>query len=131
MKGDLSLPFTSRPRAKRVLAALALVAALLFLPLIVSHADNYETLDQSFEFKTGGTVKIDGGSGEVRVEVWAEELVHVTARKVEPAGRAVALSDVSFFNTKNQMTIKSQPQDQGTRIDMVVYVPRNTNLRIS
>ncbi|MEW6732573.1 MAG: VWA domain-containing protein [Acidobacteriota bacterium] len=109
---------------------LLLLAALVAVPLLTVKANNYEILDQSFEFKTGGTVKIESGLGEIVIEVWAEELVHVTAKKVEPAGHAIALSDLAFFNTKNQLTIKSQPSDTKARIDMTVYVPRNTNLRI-
>jgi VWFA-related protein len=111
--------------------SMIVMAALLLAPIIAIRADNYETLDQSFEFKTGGTVKIEGGSGVVKIEVWAEELVHVSAKKVEPAGHAVALSDLAFFNTKTQLTIKSQPTEPTIKIDMVVYVPRNTNLRIT
>lgn len=108
-----------------------IILFLLALPFGVSRANNYETLDQSFEFKTGGTVKIDNGLGDVKIEVWAEELVHVTAKKIEPAGRAVALSDIAFFNTKTQLTIKSKPAEQNGRIDLIVYVPRNTNVRIN
>ncbi|MBL8150757.1 MAG: VWA domain-containing protein [Blastocatellia bacterium] len=113
-----------------------LTLTLLFAVITVSNgffraeAETYEILDQSFEFKTGGTVKIENGSGEIRVEVWAEELVHVTAKKVEPPGHAIALSDVSFLSTKNQINIRSKSTESNIRIDMVVYIPRNTNLRI-
>ncbi|KAF0241810.1 MAG: von Willebrand factor type A domain-containing protein, partial [bacterium] len=101
---------------------------LIFAPTL--QATKYEILDQSFEFKTGGTVKIENTSGEVKVEVWAEELVHVTAKKVEPPNTPVALSDVAFFNTKSQINIKSQPVEKTSRVDLSVFVPRNTSLRI-
>jgi VWFA-related protein len=132
MKSDFGQRLSTLTPQSRLAGAITfLVAALLFAPMLISRADTYETLDQSFEFKTGGTVKIDSGVGEVKVEVWAEELVHVSAKKVEPAGRAIGLSDMAFFNTKSLLTIKSQPAEANTRIDMIVYVPRNTNLRIT
>src|SRR5438552_13560645 len=102
-------------RAQILGVSLIIIATLTLAPSFASRADNYETLDQSFEFKTGGTVKVESGLGCIKIEVWAEELVHVTARKVEPAGHPVALSDMAFFNTKNLLTIKSQPADPATR----------------
>src|SRR5437867_11418725 len=91
MKDLFTLPILMA-RLRFVGAPLLFIAALLFAPSLAASADTYETLDQSFEFKTGGTVKIENGLGEVKIEVWAEELVHVIAKKVEPAGHAVALS---------------------------------------
>src|SRR6185369_7469979 len=130
MRNVFTLP-TRIARARLIGVSFIFIAFLAIALMPAARADNYETLDQSFEFKTGGTIKIDSGLGAVKIEVWAEELVHVTAKKVEPVGHPVALSDVSFFNTKNQLTIKTQVTDPGCRIDLTVYVPRNTNLRIT
>lgn len=124
---------SSQSTLKNLGLRLSSVVLLLLLLLIFSpalQATKYEILDQSFEFKTGGTVKIDNPSGEVKVEVWAEELVHVTAKKIEPPATPVALSDIAFFSTKSQLHIKAQPAEKTSRIDLTVYVPRNTSLRI-
>lgn len=128
MKQQLTQSVQNSLGSRLIGVILFFILLLVFAPTL--QANKYEILDQSFEFKTGGTVKIENTSGEVKVEVWAEELVHVTAKKVEPPDTPVALSDVSFFNTKSQINIKSQPAEKTSRVDLSVYVPRNTSLRI-
>jgi VWFA-related protein len=128
MKYELFQSILLKLRSRLIGAIFFFLALLIVVPIL--EAESYEIFDQSFEFKTGGTVKIDNPSGEVKIEVWAEELVHVVAKKVEPAGHPVALSDMAFFNTRNQIQIKTQPAEKTTRIDLTVYIPRNTSLRI-
>lgn len=128
MKYQLFQSILLKLRSRLIGAIFFFLALLIIVPIL--EAESYEIFDQSFEFKTGGTVKIDNLSGEVKIEVWAEELVHVVAKKVEPAGHPVALSDIAFFNTRNQIQIKTQPAEKTTRIDLTVYIPRNTSLRI-
>lgn len=83
-----------------------------------------ENLDQSLEFRTGGTVRLEHRTGNIRIEVWAEELLHLTLKK---AHGQVSMSDLSIINTKNQIQIKTSDSN----LDLVVYIPRQTNLRIT
>lgn len=84
----------------------------------------FENLDQSLEFRTGGTVRLEHRTGNIRIEVWAEELLHLTLKK---AHGQVSMSDLSIINTKNQIQIKTGDSS----LDLVVYIPRQTNLRIT
>ncbi len=84
----------------------------------------FENLDQSLEFRTGGTVRLEHRTGNIRIEVWAEELLHLTLKK---AHGQVSMSDLSIINTKNQIQIKTSDSS----LDLVVYIPRQTNLRIT
>ncbi len=128
MKKLHSQPISLKLGSRLFGAIFFFVTLMFFVPIL--QAQNYETLDQSFEFKTGGTVKVENVSGDIKVEVWAEELVHVIAKKVEPAGRPMALSDVAFFNTKSQINIKTQPSEKTSRVNLAIYIPRNTSLRL-
>lgn len=75
----------------------------------------FDDLDQSIEFRSGGNVKIENLSGDIRIEVWAEELVHLTARK---SSGQVNQTDLSIINTKNLIQLKVN-SDSKTRFSIV------------
>lgn len=103
---------------------LRLLLLVIFTLCFQQVAVCFENLDQSLEFRTGGTVRLEHNTGDIRIEIWAEELLHLTLKKAQGQ---VSMSDLSIINTKNQIQIKTSD----TSLDLVVYVPRQTNLRIT
>jgi VWFA-related protein len=119
------------------LLTLIMVGMSLTPPVTVmgraDQAVDAQLLDESFEFKTGGTLKVENLTGAIQVEVWAEELVHIAAKKVVPlgqSGQVLARNEVSFLHNKSIFTVKTSPTDN-SRIDLQIFVPRNTSLRIN
>jgi VWFA-related protein len=118
--------------AAAFLLTLMLVGVTL-VTTITGQADqsvDSQLLDESFEFKTGGTLKVENLTGAIQVEVWAEELVHVAAKKVTTTGQPLMRNEVAFLHTKSVFTVKTTPVDN-SRIDLQIFVPRNTSLRIN
>jgi VWFA-related protein len=117
-------------RALRGALSLSLVVLLsvLWIPVVPARAAA-KIYDRSFEYGPGTTLRIENRSGRTEIEVWGEDLVHVTASKDD--GRTVSASEVGLTQTRTQLAIRCAPAGGTGGMRLKVYIPRVSHIRFS
>jgi VWFA-related protein len=108
--------------------SLVIVLSVFWIPSVPAWAAA-KIYDRSFEYGPGTTLRIENRSGRTEIEVWGEDLVHVTASKDD--GRAVSASEIGLTQTQTQLAIRCAPAGGTGRIRLKVYIPRVSHIRFS
>ncbi|HNB70778.1 MAG TPA: hypothetical protein PLS70_06545, partial [Acidobacteriota bacterium] len=111
----------------------AIVGVLLFLACSWGQvaADSDDVFEQSFEVGSNANIKVDNPAGTIAVEVWGEDLVHVVAARKGGGSQRVLQSEVSFWKGANQITIVCPAKLDAGPINLKIYIPRRTHLRLT
>jgi VWFA-related protein len=111
---------------------LVLVCAFLFGPVVGARQSgrNVEApaFEQSIEFNPGGVVKIDNQSGAVRVEIWSQNRVELSASKPQ-SSRVYWQSLISVNNSPGVIAITVKPAAT-LRVDLIARIPLQTRLDV-
>ena len=102
---------------KRSLMTLALAAGLL-LSAAVTATTLEETFDQTFSFAAGDLLELDNTNGNVYIEAWDRQEIHILATKKVKAG-----SSAKAEAAMQDLQIEVEPSSGRIRIDTLF--PRN------
>jgi VWFA-related protein len=113
--------------------------ALLFSLLVIAYAINTSTLQaqgaatraETFSFNPGGQVRVENSRGATRVEVWEDQTVRVVAEKRTPSGSSLDPNDLALMSIQDTVYIQCKQSPRPGRIDLIVYVPRQSHLRVT
>jgi VWFA-related protein len=113
--------------------------ALLLSLLVIAYVINTSTLraqgaatrTETFSFNPGGQVHVENARGATRVEVWEDQTVRVVAEKRTPSGSSLDANDLVLMSIQDTIYIQCKQSRHPGRIDLIVYVPRQSHLRIT
>jgi VWFA-related protein len=108
-------------------AALVALLSLIFFHPAESMAQSSIRVE-SFALKPGGQVRIENARGGINVEVWEGQQVRITAEKTN--GTPIERSDLVLMAAQNTVLVQCKQGAQMGRIDLMVYVPRNSHLQL-
>jgi hypothetical protein len=123
---------------------LALMILAGFLPLpaeVPKQSAQVVTTDQA-EFAAGGTIRIEGSTGELNIEGWDEPRVELTVTRSDWVGHSAAkhekatrkLNDIHVALTKNgsgELVVSTaRHRSMNINLDYRIMVPRNSRLVI-
>ncbi|MFL6216795.1 MAG: VWA domain-containing protein [Blastocatellia bacterium] len=123
--------FTPTPTRRRFIS----VASLICLILIVAQqpaarAQGSASRIESFDLNPGGLVRIENMRGAVRVDVWEMPTVRVVAEKRAPIGAALEPNELLLMGIQNTITIQCRQTNRAGRVDLIVTVPRQSQLQV-
>jgi Ca-activated chloride channel family protein len=111
--------------ASAMLFIIAFPAAALTL-----RAQNGALRIESFTLQPGGEVQIDNSRGSTRIEAWDSTTVRVVAEKKTPDSRGIESNELVMMGAGNKLIIECRQASQPARIDLTLYVPRQSYLQI-
>ena len=122
-------------RRRSLQIRIALFLSLLLILCVINtstlRAQGSAVRTETFSVNPGGQVRIENVRGATRVEVWEDQTVRVVAEKRTPAGSALDSNDLVLMSIQNTVYIQCKQSARPGRIDLTVYVPRQSHLRLS
>ena len=112
--------------------AIAGVATLFVLAMATgSRADGTGKRVETFNLSPNGVVKVENYRGSVRVEVWNQPTVQVTADKTDPKDGPLSPSDLVLMSINGNVTVECKQNGKPDRIDLTLYVPRHAHVKVT
>ncbi|MFP5263276.1 MAG: VWA domain-containing protein [Blastocatellia bacterium] len=119
---------TSRLRCALSIPLLTIVCLIDTSTLMAQGA---ATRTETFELNSGGQVRVENARGATHVEAWEDQTVRVVAEKRTPAGASLDANELVLMSVQNTVYIQCKQSPRPGRIDLTVYVPRQSHLRVA
>jgi VWFA-related protein len=130
-----SAPIARGDRGKtsrlRCALSISLLAILCLIDTSKLMAQGAVTRTETFELSSGGQVRVENARGATHVEAWEDQTVRVIAEKRTPAGSPLDANELVLMSVQNTVYIQCKQSPRPGRIDLTVYVPRQSHLRVA
>ncbi|HEX8088727.1 MAG TPA: VWA domain-containing protein [Blastocatellia bacterium] len=111
--------------------SISLLAVVCIITTSTLRAQGAATRTETFEFNSGGQVRVENARGATHVEVWEDQTVRVVAEKRTPAGASLDANELVLMSIQNTVYVQCKQSPRPGRIDLTVYVPRQSHLRVT
>jgi hypothetical protein len=108
-------------------------AVLLLVPILAVAADRVDlNTTEKVDFAAGGTVRIEGSTGELNIEGWNQPTVEIQASRStwEPKTDLKKIGVTKQLNGNSLTITTTHKRFTDAQVDYRIRVPRNTNLVI-
>ena len=113
----------------------ALLLSILIFACIINtstlRAQGAATRTETFALDFGGQVRIENARGSTRIETGEDQTVRVVAEKRTPVGSSLDANELVLMSVQNTIYIQCRQSPRPARIDLTVYVPRQSHLRVT
>ena len=86
---------------------------------------------ETFRLNPGGQVQVENTRGAIRVLSWDDAAVRVVAEKKMPSGSPLDPSDLMLMRVQNTVVVKCRQGAATGRVDLTVYVPRDSAIQLT
>jgi len=125
-------------RRKATLNRLRAYGIILLIPITLasvtahpaSSAQGTSVRVESFTLRPDGQVRIENARGTTNVMTWESQTVRVVAEKKSPPGSILNPSEMVLMGAQNTVLVQCKQTGAQGRIDLMVYVPRRTQLQL-
>jgi VWFA-related protein len=129
-------PITRRDRSRvssrfRTPLFFALLAAACLINSSTLQAQGTAVRTETFSLDFGGQVRIENSRGATRVEVWEDQTVRIVAEKRTPSNSSLDPNEIVLMSIQNTVYIQCKQSPHPGRIDLIIYIPRQSHLRIT
>jgi VWFA-related protein len=113
----------------------AFFSSLLLLTFIINtstlRAQGTAVRAETFALNSGGQVRVENARGATRIEAWEDQTVRVVAEKRTPAGSSLDPNELVLMSIQNTVYVQCKQSARAGRIDLTVYIPRQSHLRVT
>jgi VWFA-related protein len=128
----------SSARRKTILHSLRAYGIILILPILLASVTAQPATSsqgtsvrvESFTLRPDGQVRIENARGSTNVMTWESQTVRVVAEKKSPPGSILNPSEMVLMGAQNTVLVQCKQTGAQGRIDLMVYVPRRTQLQL-